>query len=106
MSSAGARSVGRIPVVDVQPVLEQGRWPAKAVVGEAVPLTATVFRDGHDAEGATAVVTRPDGTRVELLMECVNYGLAIWEAHFIPEVEGAHTFRIEGWSDPVRTWAH
>ena len=72
MSSAGAQSVGRVPVVDVQPVLEQGRWPAKAVVGEAVPLTATVFRDGHDAEGATAVVTRPDGTSVHLPMESVK----------------------------------
>ncbi|HZL80516.1 MAG TPA: maltotransferase domain-containing protein, partial [Demequina sp.] len=36
-------SVGRIPIVDVQPSLEQGRWPARAVVGEAVPVTATIF---------------------------------------------------------------
>src|SRR5690625_7366319 len=44
-----ADSIGRIPVVDVSPTIEQGRWPAKAVVGEPVPIQATVFREGHDA---------------------------------------------------------
>jgi starch synthase (maltosyl-transferring) len=106
MSPGGELSVGRIPVVDVQPVLEGGRWPVKAVVGEAVTISATVFREGHDAEGATAVITTPDGGTVSLPMECVNYGLAIWEATFLPATEGLHTFRVEGWSDPVHTWAH
>ncbi|HEY0215410.1 MAG TPA: maltotransferase domain-containing protein, partial [Cellulomonas sp.] len=53
--------MGRIPVVDVSPVVEAGRWPAKAVVGEAVPVRATVFREGHDAVAATAVLVGPDG---------------------------------------------
>ena len=35
------------------------RFPAKAVVGEPVPITATVFREGHDAVAATAVLRRP-----------------------------------------------
>src|SRR5690554_981000 len=103
MTTPGITSVGRIPVVDVQPVLEQGRWPAKAVVGEAVPITATVFREGHDAEGATAVVTTPSGKTQHLRMECVNPGLAHYRATFIPAEEGLHTFRVEGWSDPVAT---
>jgi len=106
MTGRAEASIGRIPVVDVQPVLEQGRWPAKAVVGEAVTISATVFREGHDAEGATAVVTTPSGATISLPMECVNRGLAIWEATFIPEVEGRHTFRVEGWTDPVGTWRH
>jgi hypothetical protein len=55
-------SVGRIPVMNVSPTAEEGRWPAKAVVGEAVPIRATVFREGHDAVGATAVLVGPDGT--------------------------------------------
>src|SRR5690625_876682 len=56
-----ADSIGRIPVVDVSPTIEQGRWPAKAVVGEPVPIQATVFREGHDAVAATAVLIDPDG---------------------------------------------
>ena len=106
MSPGSELSVGRIPVVDVQPVLEAGRWPAKAVVGEAVTIRATVFREGHDAEGATAVIHAPDGSTTSLTMRCTNYGLALWEATFVPSMEGLHSFRVEGWSDPVRTWAH
>ncbi len=106
MSPGSELSVGRIPVVDVQPVLEAGRWPAKAVVGEAVTIRATVFREGHDAEGATAVIHAPDGSTTSLTMRCTNYGLALWEATFVPSMEGLHSFCVEGWSDPVRTWAH
>ncbi len=52
---------GRIPVLAVTPQVDGGRWPAKAVVGEQVPVTATVFREGHDAVAASAVLVDPDG---------------------------------------------
>lgn len=106
MAAPGDFSVGRIPVVDVQPTLEQGRWPAKAVIGEAVPISATVFKEGHDAVGATAIIVTPSGKTLALPMPCTNFGLAHHEAVFIPEELGTHTFRVEGWSDPVGTWAH
>src|SRR6185312_10544233 len=41
---------------DVAPVVSGGRFPAKAVVGEVVPVRATVWREGHDAVAATLVV--------------------------------------------------
>lgn len=47
---------GRIGIDDVQPVVSGGRYPAKAVVGEVVPVSATVWREGHDAVSATLVV--------------------------------------------------
>ena len=37
--------IGRIPVTEVFPVIEDGRWPTKAVVGETIPIRATVFRE-------------------------------------------------------------
>lgn len=55
-------SIGRIPVTEVFPVIEDGRWPVKAVPREVFPIRATVFREGHDSFGATAVLVRPDGT--------------------------------------------
>src|SRR3954470_10778741 len=54
-------AVGRIPVLAVGPVVDGGRFSAKAVVGEPVPIAATVFREGHDAVAATAVLIGPDG---------------------------------------------
>jgi starch synthase (maltosyl-transferring) len=102
-----ATAVGRIPVVGVGPVVECGRWPAKAVVGEAVEITATVFREGHDAVAATAVLVAPDGTdRAAVRMSVVNAGLDTYRADLVPDAEGRWGFRVEGWSDPYGTWEH
>lgn len=106
MAPTGELSLGRIPIVGVGPSLEEGRWPARAVVGESVPLTATVFREGHDAEGATVVVTGPDGAAQTLRMRLVNPGISLYRTDWIPQREGLHHFRVEAWSDPVGTWSH
>lgn len=47
---------GRVEIDDVQPVVSCGAYPAKAVVGETVPVRAAVWREGHDAVAATLVV--------------------------------------------------
>ena len=100
-------SVGRIPVVDVSPVAEAGRFPAKAVVGEAVPVRATVFREGHDAVAATAVLIDPAGVdRASARMVDIAPGLDRFEARLVPTSTGDWTFRVEGWSDPYGTWVH
>ncbi|MBK9157848.1 MAG: alpha-1,4-glucan--maltose-1-phosphate maltosyltransferase [Micropruina sp.] len=98
---------GRIPVSGVSPVVENGAYPAKAVVGELIPIRATVFREGHDAVNASVILTDPAGheTRVDMTpME--PRGLDPWEAWVRPDSEGAWTFRVEGWSDPWGTWLH
>ena len=59
---------GRIGIDDVAPVVSAGRYPAKAVVGEVVPVRATVWREGHDAVAATLVV-RYHGTAYPQLAE-------------------------------------
>lgn len=105
MPATGDPSIGRIPVVDVSPSLEEGRWSARAVVGEAVPITATVFIEGHDSVGATAVVTPASGRSQRIPMRETNHGLAIFEATWLPKSEGRYTFRVEGWADPFGTWA-
>ncbi len=99
--------IGRIPVLDVAPVVDCGRWPAKAVVGEAVPVTATVFREGHDAVAATAVLLAPDGREhSRVRMDAVDPGLDHYRADVVPDAVGEWTFRVEGWSDPYGTWSH
>jgi starch synthase (maltosyl-transferring) len=99
--------LGRIPVLDVGPVVDCGRWPAKAVVGEAIPIRATVFREGHDAVAATAVLLNPDGAvHTSVRMEEIAPGLDRYEAWVVPDAEGDWSFRAEGWSDPYGTWEH
>ena len=57
--------VGRIPILHVMPVVDLGRQAAKATVGEPMPVSATVFREGHDKLGAEVVAIDPRGTRRE-----------------------------------------
>ena len=99
--------IGRIPVTEVFPVVEDGRWPAKAVVGEVIPIRATVFREGHDRYGATAVLVRPDGSDgPSARMHDIAPGLDRYEASVAPDAPGDWRFRVEGWSDPYATWSH
>lgn len=99
--------IGRIPVTEVFPVVEDGRWPSKAVVGEVFPVRATVFREGHDRFGATAVLVRPDGTDgPSARMVDIAPGLDRYEARLAADEPGDWGLRVEGWSDPYATWDH
>ena len=99
--------VGRIPVMDVKPLVDFGRQPAKATVGEPFPVSATIFREGHDKLGAEVVLIAPDGTRrppVRMVTDPhVPDRLSAWVT---PDAEGAWTFEIQAWSDPLSTWQH
>ena len=101
-------SVGRIPVVDVSPVAEAGRFPAKAVVGEAVPVRATVFREGHDAVGGHRGAHGPLGRRRARAPGWSTSRPVSTASRpgWCRPATGDWTFRVEGWSDPYGTWAH
>ncbi|HET7532448.1 MAG TPA: alpha-1,4-glucan--maltose-1-phosphate maltosyltransferase [Nocardioidaceae bacterium] len=99
--------VGRIPIMDVAPVVDLGRYPAKAVVDEPFEVTALVFREGHDALSADVVLTDPDGERrpwVRMAKDPETPDL--WRAEVSADREGSWTFSVEGWSDPIATWRH
>lgn len=98
---------GRIPVTDVWPVVESGRTPAKAVVGEHVPVRATVFREGHGSLGVEVVLRDPAGReRLRTRMRDLGTGLDIWGAEIIADAQGLWSFSIEAWDDPWGTWWH
>ncbi|UNZ17236.1 alpha-1,4-glucan--maltose-1-phosphate maltosyltransferase [Streptomyces sp. 891-h] len=97
--------IGRIPVLDVRPLVECGNRPAKAVVGQTVPVTATVFREGHEAVGANVVLRGPDGRRGPWTpMRELAPGTDRWGAEVTPQAEGRWSCTVEAWSDPVTTW--
>lgn len=98
---------GRIPVTGISPVVEGGTYPAKAVVHERIRIGATVFREGHDAVGASVILTSPNGRQRRVDMQQIEpMGLDLWEAHVRMAEEGDWSFRVEGWSDPWGTWLH
>ncbi len=100
-------SIGRIPIVDVQPRILDGARPAKAVPGERFTVSATVFREGHDAVAANVVLTGPDGERGPWTpMRELAPGTDRYGAEVAADRRGEWTFHVEAWSDPVATWFH
>ncbi len=101
---------GRLGITDVSPVVSCGRYPARAVVGEHLPIAATVFREGHDAIAANVAWRGPDGAEGPsgplLRMVPGVPGTDRWHATVVPTTEGPWTFAIEAWGDPMQTWRH
>jgi len=98
---------GRIPVTDISPTVESGRVPAKAVVGEQVPVRATAFREGHGSLGVEAVLRDPAGREhSRARMRDLGTGLDVWGAEVTPEAQGLWSISIEAWDDPWGTWWH
>src|SRR6516225_3608981 len=55
-----ARVIGRIPILDVEPAVDCGTRPAKAVAGETFEVSATVFREGYGEIGVAVVLRDPE----------------------------------------------
>ncbi|MFF6881054.1 maltotransferase domain-containing protein, partial [Streptomyces sp. NPDC012474] len=102
-----ATAVGRIPVLDVRPVVQHGRRPAKAVTGETFEISATVFREGHDAVAANVVLKDPEGRPGPWTpLRELAPGTDRWGAEVTAGEPGLWTFTVEAWGDPVGTWRH
>jgi starch synthase (maltosyl-transferring) len=113
---------GRLGIDEVTPEVSGGRFPSKAVVGEVVPVEATVWREGHDAVAATLVwqrcgvqshgqdpdATIPCGDEAPRSTRMVPTGPLTdrFAGQVVPDAEGLWSFRIDAWSDPWATWRH
>ncbi|MFE0175882.1 alpha-1,4-glucan--maltose-1-phosphate maltosyltransferase [Streptomyces sp. NPDC059002] len=105
--SLGSTSQPTIPILDVRPAVHCGRKPAKAVPGETFQVTATVFREGHEAVAANVVLRDPAGRPGPWTpMRELAPGTDRWGADVTPDAEGRWTFAVEAWGDPLATWRH
>lgn len=99
--------IGRIPILDIRPLIDCGRRPAKAVVDETFEVSATVFREGHDAVSANVVLRDPSGRSGPWTpMRQLAPGTDRWGAEITPGAPGRWTYTVEAWSDPIATWRH
>ncbi|MDQ1397302.1 MAG: hypothetical protein QOG64_2561 [Acidimicrobiaceae bacterium] len=105
--------IGRIVIDDVRPRTPMARFPAKAVVGEAVAVSADIFRDGHDilaaqvrwrAAAKPAAGKKSTGKWSAAPMEALVNDR--WEAVIEPTTLGRHEFVVEAWTDRYATWRH
>ncbi|MDK8843462.1 DUF3416 domain-containing protein [Corynebacterium striatum] len=94
----------RLAIDDVRPSLS-GSVPSKAVVDEVIPVTALVWREGHDAVAATLSVWNSDSPAVSSVtmdFDAVNPDRV--HGVFTPATPGRWFFRVDAWSDPMATW--
>ncbi len=99
-------NIGRIPILDLSPQLNDNLWPAKSFVGEVVPFRATAFREGHDLIGVMLLLTAPDGTQTRHPMTLKAQGTDRYEALVQLGEQGRWTYRVHAYADDFATWQH
>ena len=98
--------IGRLPILGVKPSVESGRWPAKAFVGEVIPFSANVFREGHDALGVELLLTSPNGKQLVQRMVAGSLGSDLWHTKVQLGEQGVWRFQIRAFADEYETWHH
>ena len=86
----------RVIIENVQPVVDDGLYPAKRTIGERVDVTAHIFADGHDHIRASVLYkNEQDEKWTELpLQHTFNDE---WIASFYPQEQANYLFTIEAW---------
>jgi starch synthase (maltosyl-transferring) len=99
--------IGRIPILDVEPSVDCGSRPAKAVARETFEVSATVFRDGHGIIGVGVVLRDPERQLSPLVrMSELAPGTDRYGADVTVTREGRWRFHVEAWADPIASWHH
>ncbi|BBC29959.1 Alpha-1,4-glucan:maltose-1-phosphate maltosyltransferase [Streptomyces graminofaciens] len=74
-------------------------------MGETFEVSATVFREGHDAVAANVVLRDTEGRPGPWTpMRELAPGTDRWGAMVTPDAVGLWTYQVEAWGDPVATW--
>ena len=101
--------INRIPVTDISPTVYFGGdfVPVKAIAGEEIPVSATIFREGHDLLGADVVLYNAEGKEISrsVMAEQWHGGDRYQGSVRIPE-QGDFTFTIDSYDHPFATWIH
>jgi starch synthase (maltosyl-transferring) len=97
--------IGRLPIEDITPRPADGAYPAKAVVGEVVPISAVAYREGHDALGVNVVWTGPDG-QARPFNRMTRGDNDVWQTTVTADTVGSWEFVVEAFADPYLTWHH
>lgn len=101
----------RVVIADVQPTVDDSRYPAKGILGDQITVTAAIFTDGHD-HVAGRLLYRHRTQRSWKSVPFTALGNDLWSATFTaggPEDAsrlGLWHFTIEAWIDHFDTWLH
>jgi len=93
----------RVCIENLEPEIENGRYPIKRVVGEEVRVSADIIADGHEVLSARALYKeQTDSEWHEAIM--VPAGNDSWEGSFQVSQVGAYSYTVLAWVDRFLTW--
>src|SRR5512146_900476 len=93
----------RIQIQAVEPIVDCGRYPVKATVGDPVDVFATVFKDGHDTLVGSVRVRGP-GERRFAEVPLLPLGNDRYGGRFTVDRPGRWQFAVSAWTDRIATW--
>ncbi|MGK2929973.1 MAG: maltotransferase domain-containing protein, partial [Acidimicrobiales bacterium] len=96
-------ALGAIVIDQIRPATPGGAGMPKASVGETIPASARIFRDGHDLL-AGRLRWRAKGARKWEQVPLIDTGNDTWTAPLQPATVGLHQFCFEAWTDTFATW--
>jgi starch synthase (maltosyl-transferring) len=93
----------RVIIEGIAPCVDDGRFPAKRVVGDVVVVEADIFADGHDLLSAVMLhrhesESAPVETRMTMLVN------DRWRAELPVDRLGFYYFTFEAWVDHFASW--
>lgn len=103
ITSVGAG--GAFHIENIYPVIDDGRFAVKRIVGEPVEVWADIYRDGHDIICA-AIIWRKDGARDWQRAPMTHDINDRWGGRFTPTEIGRYEYAVEAWTDEFATWRH
>jgi starch synthase (maltosyl-transferring) len=93
----------RVVIEQVEPQVDDGRFPIKRTVGEEVRVRADVFADGHD-EVAAVVRYRREGEPQWREVSMAPVDNDRWQAAFRVDALGRYEYTVEAWVDRFASW--
>jgi starch synthase (maltosyl-transferring) len=97
----------RIVIQFPTPAVDDGRYPAKRVVGDTVNVEADIFRDGHDILRAVVRYKPPQARNwreAEMQRIDAHLGGVRWAGSFEVDKTGRWEYTVEAWTDVFGTW--
>ena len=93
----------RVVIEEISPSIDQGRYPAKRIIGDNVTVTAAIFGDGHD-HLAARLLYRHSSQKKWQTAPFTALTNDLWSATFVVDQLGKWSFTIEAWVDHFDTW--
>jgi starch synthase (maltosyl-transferring) len=93
----------RVIIESVNPEVDGGRFPAKAITGDTISVEADIYADGHDTLLARILYHRAGEIKwAETPMR--HLGNDRWQGSFTAAETGRYSFTITAWVDHFQTW--